>query len=360
MEAMTIANFSTDAERWDALVNRNTQAEGTFFYGVKTTGVFCRPTCSSRLPKRDNVVFFEQACEAEQAGFRPCKRCQPKGASPRQEQVAAIAQLCHHIRTSDSPLSLKEMAAEMSLSPYHFHRLFREIVGVTPKQYTQGHRAQRVREGLQTPQSVTEALYEAGFESNSSFYGKASQHLGMTPTQYKRGAAGMTIYYAIRPSWLGLVLVALTERGVCAIALDNSAEVLTQHLHQIFPKATLKEADEGFAEWITQALTLVEQPDRAIDLPLDIQGTAFQQQVWQALQKIPAGQTITYSELAERIGNPKAVRAVASACGSNRVAIAIPCHRVIGRDGSLTGYRWGKERKQALLAREQNGSKGPK
>lgn len=352
---MTIANFSTDTERWDALVQRNPQAEGAFFYGVKTTGVFCRPTCSSRLPKRDNVMFFEHPDAAEQAGFRPCKRCQPKRVSPRQEQVVAIAQLCQRIETADTPLSLNEMAAEVGLSPYHFHRLFKEIVGVTPKQYIQGKRTQRFREGLQSPQSVTDALYKAGFESSSSFYGKTGQ-LGMTPTQYKRGAAGMIIYYAIRPSWLGLVLVAVTERGVCAIALDDSEEVLTQHLHQLFPKATIQEADENFTAWITQVLTLIEQPTRAVDLPLDIQGTAFQQQVWQALQGIPAGQTISYSQLAERIGNPKAVRAVASACGSNRVAIAIPCHRVIGRDGSLTGYRWGKERKQALLAREQNNS----
>jgi len=345
----------TDAERWDILIQRKAQTEEIFVYGVKTTGIFCRPGCASRLPKRHHVVFFQNCAEAERAGFRPCKRCQPNGVSPRQEQAAAIARICHRIETSDTPLSLKDLAQEAELSPYYFQRLFKEMVGVTPKQYAQEHRKHRVQEGLQGQHSITATLYDAGFESSSAFYGNMA--LGMTPTQYKRGGAGMTIYYAIRPSWLGLVLVAATERGVCAIALHDSPDVLTQHLHQLFPKATIQEADENVGTWVDQALALIEQPDRAVDLPLDVQGTAFQQQVWQALRQIPPGQTLSYSELAERIGNPKAVRAVASACGSNRVAIAIPCHRVIGRNRALTGYRWGTERKQALLERESGQGK---
>lgn len=352
MQDASIVEFLTDVQRWDALVQRDLQADGAFLYAVKTTGIYCRPGCSSRLPHQKNVTFFQACADAEQAGFRPCKRCQPNSVSPHQQQADTIAQICKRIEQSEEPMVLQEMAAIAGLSQYHFHRLFKQIVGVTPKAYTTAHRAKRVRAELQEGTSVTQAIYKAGFETSSSFYDKSTLLLGMTPTDYQQGASGIEIRFTVKPLWLGWVLVAATHRGICAIHLGDTAEELTTQLQHQFPNAQLRESDPTFETWIEQVIALIETPQRSLTLPLDIQGTAFQQRVWQALQDIPPGSTASYSAIAQQIGNPKAVRAVARACAANQLAVAVPCHRVVGSDGSLRGYRWGSDRKRALLERE--------
>ncbi|MBD3880568.1 bifunctional DNA-binding transcriptional regulator/O6-methylguanine-DNA methyltransferase Ada [Phormidium tenue FACHB-886] len=352
MADATIAEFSTDVQRWEALAQRAPQADGAFFYAVRTTGIYCRPGCSSRLPNQKNVLFFQTCADAEGAGFRPCKRCQPDAVSPRCQQVEAIVNVCKRIEAAEQPLSLKELAAETGFSQYHFHRLFKEVVGVTPKQYAAAQRAKRVRNQLNPEASITQVIYEAGFGASSSFYEGATDMLGMTPTEYKQGAAGIAIRFAIRQCFLGWVLVAATERGICTIEFGDSPDALTSQLQSCFPNAQLDSSDETFTSWVEQVVLLVETPQQGFNLPLDIQGTAFQQRVWQILQTIPAGSTASYAAVAQQLGNAKAVRAVARACASNQLAVAIPCHRVIGSDGNLAGYRWGVDRKQALLTRE--------
>lgn len=351
MQDASIVEFLTDIQRWEALVQRDPQANDTFLYAVKTTGVYCRPGCSSRLPNQKNVAFFETCVDAEQAGFRPCKRCQPNAISPRHQQVEAIAQICKLIETSAESLSLKELALAAGFSQYHFQRLFKEVVGVTPKQYAVAQRAKRLRNELNQETSITQAIYDSGFGASSSFYEGATHMLGMTPTEYKRGAAGIAIRFALRESFLGWVLVAATERGICAIKFGDAPDSLINQLQSRFPNAQFCETDT-FASWVEQVVAFVETPPRGLNLPLDIQGTAFQQRVWQMLQTIPSGSTTSYATIAQRIGNSKAVRAVARACAANQLAVAIPCHRVVGSDGALTGYRWGVDRKRALLARE--------
>lgn len=343
-------SFLSDVQRWQALLDRNPNADGMFLYAVQTTGVYCRPICASRLPNRHNVTFFATCDEAEKAGFRPCKRCQPSTVSPHTEQVEAIARICKRIEAE--PMSLQAMADLTGLSQYHFHRLFKKVVGITPKQYAIAHRANRVRQELNQETTVTQAIYEAGFESSSSFYDQATAILGMTPTNYRQGANGVEIRFVTKPCWLGWLLVAATAQGICAIAFDDTPEALTTQLQNQFPNAEFQEHDPTFESWVEQVLTFVEAPQQGLNLPLDIQGTAFQQQVWQALQNIPAGSTASYAEVARQIGNPKAVRAVARACATNPLAVAIPCHRVVSSDGGLSGYRWGSDRKRALLERE--------
>jgi AraC family transcriptional regulator, regulatory protein of adaptative response / methylated-DNA-[protein]-cysteine methyltransferase len=345
--------------RWQAIVQRSLHTEDMFFYGVKTTGIYCRPTCSSRQPKQTNVVFFDNCDEAEAAGFRACKRCSPRSISPQQQQTETIAKVCKQITESEKPLSLAAMAQIAGLSSHHFHRVFKEIVGVTPKQYVSTQRSNRVRQQLQENNTVTQAIYAAGFENNSSFYDKSTTLLGMTPTEYRRGAKGLEIQFAVKPIWLGWVVVAMTARGICAIGLGDTSEAVITQLQQQFPHAHLQESDPEFEDWIDRVITFIETPQLGLDLPLDIQGTAFQQRVWQALQQIPIGTTASYSDIAQQIGNAKAVRAVARACATNQIAVAIPCHRVVGSDGSLKGYRWGSDRKRTLIEREatytQNG-----
>ncbi|MBW4657547.1 MAG: bifunctional DNA-binding transcriptional regulator/O6-methylguanine-DNA methyltransferase Ada [Drouetiella hepatica Uher 2000/2452] len=354
MQSATGELFSTDELRWEALANRDRQADGAFVYAVKTTGVYCRPACSSRLPSRHNVYFFQTCSEAEQAGFRPCKRCQPNTTSPRAEQVQLIAKICKKIEASEISLSLSELAAVAGLSQYHFQRLFKEIVGVTPKAYGIAQRQKRVRDGLQQGRSVTQTLYDAGFGTNSHFYEGAIDMLGMVPSQYKAGAADVEIQFAIERSFLGWVLVAATEKGICAIDFGDTPKALTEQLQSRFPNAQIRESDAIFSGWVAQVMALIETPDRGLDLPLDVQGTAFQQRVWKALQTIPPGTTVSYTEVAQQIDSPTAVRAVATACAANKLAVAIPCHRVVRSNGELSGYRWGVERKRALLDRESS------
>ena len=348
---------SRDEDRWEAVVARDSSFEGQFYIAVRTTGIYCRPGCPARLPKRANVRFFDTRADAERAGFRPCKRCKPGQPSLGELHAGKIAQACRLIETADEAPKLDDLAEAVGLSPYHFHRIFKQALGVTPKAYAAAQRAKRVREGLGKSGTVTEAIYDAGFNSNGRFYANASEVLGMTPTDFRSGGAGQAIRHAIGTCSLGPVLVAASEKGVCAILFGDEPESLQKELQVMFPRARFVGGDKAFEELTAKVLALVEDPSKGFDLPLDVRGTAFQHRVWEALRRIPVGSTASYTEIAERIGAPQAVRAVARACATNRIAVAIPCHRVIGSDGSLTGYRGGIERKRALLAKEAKETK---
>jgi AraC family transcriptional regulator of adaptative response/methylated-DNA-[protein]-cysteine methyltransferase len=338
--------------RWLALRSRDTRAEGTFFYSVRTTGIYCRPGCPARAPRPENVAFHASAADAQRAGFRPCRRCQPDQPSAQQQRVSTITAACRRIEQAETPPSLQQLADAAGLSPFHFHRVFKALTGVTPKQYADQHRFGRARDALIGGQSVTDAMFDAGYNASSRFYEHTSERLGMTPTDYRSGAADNTIHFAIGQCSLGAVLVAQSERGVCAIALGDDAEALARELQDAFPKAHLIGGDRDYEERVAQVIGFIEAPALGLDLPLDVRGTAFQQRVWQALRDIPPGSTASYSDIARRIGSPSAVRAVAQACAANKLAVAIPCHRVVRHDGGLSGYRWGVERKRALLERE--------
>ena len=354
MEKTGAKALLSDDDRWEALTKRDPQAYGAFVYGVVTTGVYCRPTCASRLPNRENVRFFRNSRDAEHAGFRPCKRCRPKAPEWEQPHIHSIMEACKKIDEVAEPPSLKELATGAGLSVFHFQRLFKKIVGVTPKQYALEQRANRVRERLTQGATVTEAMYDAGFGSSSRFYEKATPTLGMKPSIYKNGAPDMQIRFAVVPCFLGLVLVAATSQGICAIDFGDTAESLEKNLRGRFPKAVFQNPDPQFKAVIGKVLAFTENPHRGpLGLPLDIQGTAFQRRVWLALQEIPAGDTLSYADVASRVGKPKAARAVARACAANPLAVAIPCHRVVRGDGQLGGYRWGSERKRVLLERER-------
>ena len=344
--------YVSEQERWAAVSRRDASADGTFVYSVETTGVYCRPGCPSRLPRREHVRFHVNAEAAERAGFRPCKRCRPTERSKTERNADLIAAACRRIEESDELLSLDTLAGEARLSPHHFHRLFKSVMGVTPKAYGDSVRAKRMREGLTRSPSVTDAIYGAGYSSSGRFYETSNAMLGMTPTDYRAGGKGLVIRYGFGRSDLGLVLVAATARGICMIALGDEKKALETDLRTRFPQAEIHRGDKDFAQWIARVVALIEMPKRGLDLPLDLRGTAFQCRVWQALRDIPAGETASYGEIAAKLGTPKSARAVARACATNPVAIAVPCHRVVGRDGALTGYRWGLKRKRALLDRE--------
>ncbi len=340
-----------DERRWAAVVARDKAADGSFVTAVRTTGIYCRPSCTARRPLRENVSFYATNAEAEAAGYRPCKRCKPN-APAGNEQARKIAATCRLIETAEAVPSLDELAAHAGLSPYHFHRVFKAATGVTPRAYAVAHRNKRVREALKGDKSVTEAIYEAGFNSSGRFYAGAEQALGMTPSEFRAGGANAEIRYATAECSLGLMLVAASAKGVCSIMLGDEPEVLEQELRNRFPRAKLIAGDREFGKLVAKVVAYVEAPRKGIDLPLDVRGTAFQHQVWAALRDIPPGETATYGDIARRIGKPAAVRAVGTACGANPIAVAIPCHRVLGSDGKLTGYRWGTARKRALLDRE--------
>ncbi len=346
-----IAAFSTDEQRWTALAKRDRQADGAFLYGVRTTGIYCRPGCPSRLPKRANVEFFDDHRQARKRGFRACKKCKPDDPSSTQIPNTVIA-ACRLIEQSDDPPSLTQLADAVGLSPSHFHRLFRKHVGITPKAYVTARRAERFRAGLRRGENVTEAMYGAGYGAASRCYEDVGRKLGMTPTQYGGGGIGQAIRVAVVPCSLGWVAVAATERGICSIEIGNDPDILRSETTTRFPAATLHENEPIFTGWVNQVVDHLQAPGNGLDLPLDIQGTAFQQKVWAALSTIPIGATSTYTEIAHQIGQPTAVRAVARACAANRIAVVIPCHRVVRTDGSLSGYRWGVERKRKLLERE--------
>lgn len=342
--------------RWAAVMARDGAADGRFFYAVKTTGVYCRPSCASRPARPENVTFFDSTEEAERAGFRPCKRCKPDQDTLATRQAAQVAELCRWIERAERVPSLQELAEYAEMSTYHLHRVFKAVTGLTPKAYALAHRARRVREGLAQQRPVTEAIYEAGYGSSGGFYADADALLGMTPGAFRSGGtAEVDIRFAIAECSLGAILVAATPRGVCAILMGDDAEALARDLQDRFPQANLVGGDASFEATVAAVVGFVEAPHLGLQLPLDIRGTAFQQRVWQALREIPPGQTLSYTEVAQRIGTPKAVRAVASACAANALAVAIPCHRVVRSDGGLSGYRWGVERKRALLLREAKG-----
>jgi AraC family transcriptional regulator of adaptative response/methylated-DNA-[protein]-cysteine methyltransferase len=347
-----LAAGTINDRRWTAVVARDASADGTFVYSVRTTGVYCRPSCPSRPARPENVRFHATCADAAASGFRPCKRCTPDQPSLLERQAAMVTRACRQIETSEGTPSLEALAEGAGTSTFHFHRVFRALTGLTPRGYAIAHRESRMRRELERSNTVTQASYESGYNSHGRFYAKSYAVLGMTPTVYRAGGVTAEIRFAIGECSLGSILVARSDRGVCAIMLGDDPKVLAHDLQERFPRAELIGGDAEFEELVAKVVGLVEAPGLGLDLPLDVQGTAFQQRVWEALREIPVGRTATYGEIAARIGAPSAVRAVAGACAANPLAVAIPCHRVVRTDGSLSGYRWGVERKRALLERE--------
>lgn len=352
LNASSAAPADPDA-RWTAVLARDRASDGSFFYSVRSTGIFCRPSCPARRPKRSNVAFHDTAEEARGAGFRPCLRCRPELDAAPDSPDERIAVLCRIIEQAEAPPTLASLAARVGLSPFHLQRRFKAATGLSPRQYAEACRAGRLRRELAHGKSVTDAIHAAGFGSSSRFYERSDQMLGMTPTAYRKGGEKQTIRFASGLSTLGIVLVATGERGVCAILIGDSPDALQSDLAGRFPRARLEPGDAAFQATVAAAIALVDDPSRPCGLALDLRGTAFQQRVWQALREIPTGATATYTEIAARIGAPRAVRAVAAACAANPLAVAVPCHRVLRSDGGLAGYRWGLARKQALLDRER-------
>jgi AraC family transcriptional regulator, regulatory protein of adaptative response / methylated-DNA-[protein]-cysteine methyltransferase len=338
--------------RWTAVVSRDRSADGTFYYSVTTTGVYCRPSCAARLANPKNVRFHATAAEARAAGFRPCKRCRPDQMSCEDRRAALVAEACRMIELAEKTPTLAELAGAAGLSTYHFHRVFKAVTGLTPRDYALAHRAAKVRARLAGSLTVTEAIYDAGFGASSRFYEKSDAMLGMTPTAYRAGGAHVDIRFAIGECSLGSILVAHSGKGVCAIFFGDDPDALLRELQHRFPRATLMGGDAEFEHLVAKVVGFVEAPGVGLDLPLDVRGTAFQQRVWQALRAILPGSTASYTDIARMIGATKAARAVARACAANPIAVAIPCHRVIRTDGGLSGYRWGVERKRELLSRE--------
>lgn len=342
-----------DDPRWDTIKTRDKTDVASFVYAVTTTGIYCRPGCPSRLPRRETIRFFECASDAERAGFRPCLRCRPHDEPAEKRQAEAIAKACALIEAAEERPDFDAIARASGMSRHHFHRMFKQAVGLTPGAYCRALRQRRALDGLSVGRTVTEAIHAAGYGSTSRFYEGFAPALGLDPLAFTKGGAGETILFAVGECSLGSIVVAASARGICAIELGDAPDPLVAALQDRFPNAELKGAEAGFERIVAEAVALVEEPARAFSLPLDIRGTAFQAKVWQVLRTIPPGETVSYAELAVKAGAPSAVRAVASACAANRIAIAIPCHRVVRTDGALSGYRWGVERKATLLKREK-------
>lgn len=361
----------TDDARHAIIGRRDAAFDDRFVYAVATTGVYCRPSCAARAARRENVSFHPSCAAAERAGFRPCRRCRPNEPGRPVREAAMVREACRLMDRAETPPTLAVVAQAAGVSPFHFHRLFRRVTGITPRAYAEARRAARVRaglgdrpgdgpgDGLKAADSVTRAIYAAGFNAPSRFYETAGDRLGMTPGRFRRGGADTAIRFAVVPCALGALLVAATEVGLCAIAFGDDPDTLVRDLRARFPQATLRDGDAGFAALVARVVGVVEAPHLPHDLPLDIRGTAFQQRVWQALRAIPAGHTVSYAGLAAAIGRPAATRAVAGACAANTLAVAVPCHRVVRSDGGLSGYRWGAGRKRALLDREAENALAP-
>lgn len=344
-------SFADAETRWHALVSRDTAADGAFFYAVRTTGVFCRPSCASRPPRRENVAFFETTQQAEAAGFRPCKRCQPTSL-PR--ELAIVARACTALDADpQARITLAQLSDAVHVSPFHLQRLFSRVVGVSPRQYQAARRADALRGALQRGDDVTRATFGAGFGSSSRMYETASAELGMAPSTYRKKGVGLSVHFATAQTALGTVLVAATAKGICKIAFGDDSQTLLAALKHELSEAKLIEDNARIAPFVEQIEAYLHGSREQFDLPLDISATGFQQRVWDALRQIPYGETRSYSEIAETLGAPRAVRAVANACGSNPVALAIPCHRVVQKGGAVSGYRWGIARKVALLSTEK-------
>jgi AraC family transcriptional regulator of adaptative response/methylated-DNA-[protein]-cysteine methyltransferase len=342
-----------ETSNWKAVTLRDRAADGRFVYGVRSTGIYCRPSCPSRRPRRAVVEFFDSPTDAERAGFRACRRCHPHRAAQPDPWVDKIRRACVYLGNVDGHLSLAALAERLGGSPYHLQRNFKRIVGVTPREYAEACRLGKIKRSLRQGAPVTDALLDAGFGSSSRFCERAAAKLGMHPASYRRGANGLTIRYALVESPRGRLLVAATDRGVCAVAMGKSDRELEAALAEEYPAATLTRDADGLARWTARVLEHLAGRRPRLDLPLDVQATAFQWQVWNALASIPYGETRTYADVAASIGRPRAVRAVGRACASNPVALAIPCHRVVPAGGGIGGYRWGKTRKQALLSNER-------
>jgi AraC family transcriptional regulator, regulatory protein of adaptative response / methylated-DNA-[protein]-cysteine methyltransferase len=344
--------------RWQAVIDRDSALDGAFVFGVSSTGIFCRPSCPARRPRRENVSFYDDATQAEQAGYRACLRCRPKAVDGN-PQSAMVRAMCRYIEQHiEDRLTLTLLAKEFRLSPFHLQRTFKSVLGVSPKAYMDAVRLRQVKQNLQAGHDVTTALYAAGYGSSSRLYERTATQLGMTPEKYRRGAVAAVIRYTIvrytlANSPVGRMLIAATDKGICSIQFANNDDQLQQGLMREFPFATRRRDDAAMAEWRVSLTRLMEGGEANPSLPLDIRATAFQRRVWEALQRIPRGETRSYSAVAKKIGMPKATRAVARACATNPVAVAIPCHRVIREDGDLGGYRWGIERKEQLLAIEK-------
>ncbi|MBZ7402350.1 bifunctional DNA-binding transcriptional regulator/O6-methylguanine-DNA methyltransferase Ada [Klebsiella grimontii] len=343
--------IDTDERRWQAVCERDARADGQFVFAVLTTGVCCRPTCRSRRALRENDRFYPDVATAQAEGFRPCKRCQPEKSDPQQQKVEKVAAACRLLE-QETPMTLEALARQAALSPFHFHRLFKSVTGMTPKAWQQAWRARRLREALGQGAKITDAALSAGFPDNSSYYQQADAALGMTARQFRRGGEDLDITWVCGDGPLGRCLVAESERGVCAVLPGESDALLCAELASLFPNARLHPGDEAFRQRVAQVFSHLDDHRQPFSLPLDLRGTAFQLQVWQALRQIPAGETRSYRQVAQSIGRPRAVRAVASACAANKLALVIPCHRVVREDGALSGYRWGTARKALLLARE--------
>ena len=354
----SMPNLMNNPELWDAVLARDASRDGSFVFAVRSTGIYCRPSCPARRPRREQVSFFNLPEAAEQAGFRACRRCHPRRAKSADPRVELVRQICHAIDEHDEkPQTLKRLSEQTGVNPHHLQRTFKEVMGISPRQYAESQRLDRFKTNIKGGASVTEAMYDAGYGSSRSLYEKSAAQLGMTPATYGRGGKGMKIVYTVAPTVLGRLLVAATTRGVCSVALGDSDAELMRALFDEYPNASIDSQDTRISSslniWLKQVVDALNGENQQLDLPLDIQATAFQWRVWEELRRIPFGATRSYQEIANAIGQPKAVRAVASACARNRAALVIPCHRVIREDKSLGGYRWGLARKQSLLEREQ-------
>jgi AraC family transcriptional regulator of adaptative response/methylated-DNA-[protein]-cysteine methyltransferase len=359
LQAQTnVTTVMNNPELWNAVVSRDASRDGSFVFAVRSTGIYCRPSCPARRPRREQVRFFQVAEAAEQAGFRACRRCHPRRAAADDPQIDLVRRICHAIdEHGEEPMTLKTLSTETGVSAPHLQRTFKSVMGITPRQYAESRRLSQFKSKVKNGASVTDAMYDAGYGSSRGLYEKSSARLGMTPATYGRGGQGMRIIYTITGCPLGRVLVAATERGVCSVALGDSDSELSTALFAEYPNASIDSRDTLISPslnlWLGKVLDHLNGKSPRVDLPLDVQATAFQWQVWEELQRIPLGATRSYQEIARAIGKPKAVRAVAGACAGNHLALIIPCHRVIREDKSLGGYKWGLRRKQELLERER-------